>query len=202
MHMLTYQLLSPEQVTTLYQTHMQKDFPPAELKPLAVLHRLMEQGVYAPYGWFDQSGTLVAYSFFGCLPQGHAVVLDYLAVCQQYRDHGYGSQCLAQISVLWPKHTDILAEVEDPAKSASAEEKIIRERRVAFYQRNGMQVTGLYAEQFGVPYLIYRLPLEKHALDDKMLRQELDALYHVLYPEPLYGTQVRLWLTGDMQYEG
>ena len=61
--MLTHQLLSPEQVADIFHMHMQQDFPPAEVKPLAVLHDLMQRGVYAPYGWFDETGALMAYTF-------------------------------------------------------------------------------------------------------------------------------------------
>ena len=57
--MLTYQKLSSEQVADIYHQHMQQDFPPAEVKPLAVLYQLMEQGLYEPYGWFDENGNLV-----------------------------------------------------------------------------------------------------------------------------------------------
>ena len=56
--MLTYQKLSSEQVADIYHQHMQQDFPPAEVKPLSVLHQLMEQGLYEPYGWFDENGNL------------------------------------------------------------------------------------------------------------------------------------------------
>ena len=34
--MLTNQLLSPQQVAEIYQTYMQQDFPPAEIKGVPV----------------------------------------------------------------------------------------------------------------------------------------------------------------------
>ena len=90
--MLTYQVLAKEQVTEIYYEHMQQDFPPAEVKPLDVLHELMEEGVYYPYGWFDEAGTLTAYAFFVKAQKGTVALLDYFAVCSAFRSHGYGSQ--------------------------------------------------------------------------------------------------------------
>ena len=50
--------------------------------------------------------------------------------------------------------TGILAEVEDPAKSSSAEEAQIRTRRVAFYQRNGLRETTIriFTAGYAVPH--------------------------------------------------
>ena len=153
--MLTNQLLSPQQVAEIYQTYMQQDFPPAEIKPLPVLHDLMQRGLYHPYGWFDSQGQMVAYSFFVSAPETPILLLDYFAVCSTYRSQGYGGKCLAQMKQLCQAATGILAEVEDPAKSSSAEEAQIRTRRVAFYQRNGLRETTIRSMLFGVPYTIH-----------------------------------------------
>lgn len=192
--MLTYRQLSPEQVTEIYQVHMQQDFPPAEVKPLAVLHDLMDRGLYEPYGWFDESGNLTAYTFFVRAPQGRVLLLDYFAVCAPYRSCGYGSQCLAQMKAMWSDVAGILAEVEDPAKSSSEEERVTRTRRVGFYQRNGMRSTAVYSVLFGVPYVLHYLPLQEDCPDAQLL-QELDAIYHTLFPQPVYAANARIWLT-------
>lgn len=190
--MLTYQLLSPEQVADIFHTHMQQDFPPAEVKPLAVLHDLMRRGVYAPYGWFDETGALTAYTFFVKAPQGEILLLDYFAVCSSYRSHGYGSQCLAQMMTLHQGTKGILAEVEDPTKSNSAEEEKIRTRRVAFYQRNGLRQTTVRSVLFGVPYVMHYYPLAADC-DDKQLQQELEAIYHTLFPQKVYEAHAKIW---------
>lgn len=192
--MLTYQQLSPEQVTEIYQVHMQQDFPPAEVKPLAVLHRLMEQGLYEPYGWFDETGNLTAYTFFVKAPQGRVLLLDYFAVCAPYRSCGYGSQCLARMKTMWSGVAGILAEVEDPEKSNSETERHVRTRRVAFYQRNGMRSTAVYSVLFDVPYVLHYLPLQEDCPDTQLL-QELDAIYHTLFPQPVYAANAHIWLT-------
>lgn len=190
--MLTYRLLSQEQVADIFHTHMQQDFPPAEVKPLAVLHDLMERGVYAPYGWFDEAGRLTAYTFFVKAPQGQVLLLDYFAVCSAYRNHGYGSQCLAQMKTLCQGVAGVLAEVEDPAQSHSAEEETIRRRRVAFYQRNGMRETTVRSVLFGVPYVLHYGALTADVADDE-LERELEAIYHTLFPQSVYEAQAKIW---------
>lgn len=190
--MLTYQLLSPEQVEDIFHTHMQQDFPPAEVKPLAVLHDLMRRGVYAPYGWRDENGTLMAYTFFVKAPQGEILLLDYFAVCSPYRSHGYGSQCLAQMKALYQGIKGIMAEVEDPSKSNSAEEEKTRVRRIAFYQRNGLRQTTVRSVLFGVPYVLHYYPLATDC-DDKQLQQELEAIYHTLFPQKIYEAHAKIW---------
>ena len=190
--MLIHQLLSPEQVADIFHRHMQQDFPPAEVKPLAVLHDLMRRGLYAPYGWFDEKENLTAYTFFVKAPQSEILLLDYFAVCSPYRNHGYGSQCLAQMKTLHRGIGGILAEVEDPAKSSSAEEEETRVRRVAFYQRNGLRQTTVCSVLFGVPYVIHYYPLAANC-DDKQLQQELEAIYHALFSQKVYEAHAKIW---------
>ena len=93
--MLTYQLLSAEQVADIYHNHMKQDFPPAEVKPLLLIQQLIKRGVYQPYGWYEENGSLIAYSFFVKAPEGTVLLMDYFAVCRAYRNSGYGRQCLA-----------------------------------------------------------------------------------------------------------
>lgn len=190
--MLTYQLLTKEQVADIYHQHMKQDFPPAEVKPLMLIHHLMKKGVYQPYGWYEND-NLVAYSFFVRAPQGKVLLMDYFAVCRQYRSQGYGSRCLAEMKTLWTDIDGILAEVEDPTRSSSAEEEHTRRRRVAFYQRNGLRPTLVYSVLFGVPYILHYLPVERD-YDDARLYQELDKLYHTLFPPAIHKAKAHITL--------
>ena len=192
--MLAYQKLTPEHVADIYRARMQYDFPPAEVKPLEVLQNLMKQGRYECYGWFEESGDLVAYTFFTSAPQGKVMLLDYFAVCSFYRSHGYGSVILTLLPDLFQGRAGILAEVEDPLKSSSEAEESIRSRRVGFYQRNGLRPTTVYSVLFEVPYVLHYLPVAEDCTD-AALRSELDAIYHTLFPQPIYDENVQLWLT-------
>ncbi len=190
--MLTYQLLTKEQVADIYYNHMKADFPPDEVKPLQVLHNLMEQGLYMPYGWFDD-GQLRAYSFFVKAGEGNAVLMDYYAVCRGYRSHGYGGKCLVLMKELFNGLSGIIAEVEDPTKSRNEDELHTRTRRVAFYQRNGLRPSEVRSVLFGVPYILHYFPVDCD-ITDEMLMQELDNIYHTLFPQPIYEKNARIWM--------
>lgn len=191
--MLTYQLLCAEQVADIYYNHMKQDFPPAEVKPLLLIQQLIKRGVYKPYGWYNETGDLIAYSFFVQAPGGSLLLMDYFAVCRAYRNSGYGSECLALMKALWQGTGGILAEVEDPAKSSSAEEEHTRTRRVAFYQRNGMRPTQVHSVLFGVPYILHYLPVAGEC-SDKQIYDELDAIYRTLFPLPVYKAKAKITL--------
>ncbi len=190
--MLTHQLLTKEQVAEIYYNHMQADFPPDEVKPLEVLHRLMEKGLYMPYGWFED-GELRAYSFFVRANGGKTLLMDYYAVCRGYRSHGYGGKCLAQMQELFRGIHGIIAEVEDPAKSRDEAELQTRTRRVAFYQRNGLRPSEVRSVLFGVPYVLHYFPVDSDITDDELF-QALDDIYHTLFPQPIYDKNARIWM--------
>ncbi len=191
--MLSYRLLTNEQVADIYHNHMKQDFPPAEVKPLLLIQQLIKRGVYKPYGWYDEAENLIAYSFFVQAPEGNILLMDYFAVCRAYRNSGYGSQCLALMKTLWQGIGGILAEVEDPAKSSSAEEEYTRTRRVAFYQRNGMRPTAVHSVLFGVPYILHYLPVENDYTDAEIYNA-LDAIYRTLFPFPVYKAKAEITL--------
>ena len=191
--MLTYQLLTKDQVADIYHNHMKQDFPPAEVKPLLLIQQLVDRGVYQPYGWYNEAGNLIAYSFFVNAPEGSVLLMDYFAVCREYRNSGYGSRCLEQMKTLWQGVSGILAEVEDPAKSSSEEEAHTRTRRVAFYQRNGLRPTRVHSVLFGVPYILHYLSIEEECTDEN-LNLELDSIYRTLFPLPVYEAKAHITL--------
>ena len=61
--MSTVRKLNESALRGIYDAYMHEAFPPAELKPLAVMLRLMERGRYLCYGYY-RNGRLAAYAFF------------------------------------------------------------------------------------------------------------------------------------------
>ncbi|HSV48757.1 MAG TPA: GNAT family N-acetyltransferase, partial [Candidatus Acidoferrales bacterium] len=72
------------------------------------------------------------------LEESQFVLLDYMAVKQDYRKQGLGSEFLKNIyrTTGW-KNKLFLMEVEDPKKGNNQE---IRQRRVYFYRKNGAKI--------------------------------------------------------------
>jgi GNAT superfamily N-acetyltransferase len=68
------------------------------------------------------------------------VLLDYLAVKDEHRKHGIGSEFLKKITeITGLKNKLFLCEVDDP-KIGSEQEQETRQRRVYFYRKNGAKI--------------------------------------------------------------
>lgn len=182
--------LNQKVVTEIYHSCLLVDFPADELKPLATIQTLMEKGVYECYGLYE-TGDLKAYAFLAKSPSGTCVLLDYYAVCAPYRSMAYGSQFLTLLKAHCHHYKGIIAEVETIEAASNDEERILRERRVAFYKRNGIRTTSLVGNLFGVDFTIYYFPLAPD-WDDDFVYKELDTIYHILFPGKLYEEHIHL----------
>ena len=68
------------------------------------------------------------------------VLLDYMAVKEEHRKHGVGSEFLKNINeITGLKNKLFICEVEDP-KIGSEQEQETRQRRVYFYRKNGAKI--------------------------------------------------------------
>ena len=155
--MSTVRKLNESALRGIYDAYMHEAFPPAELKPLAVMLRLMERGRYLCYGYY-RNGRLAAYAFF-YRHDSRVLLLDYFAVTPELRGRGVGSAFLAALNAM-------------------------RLRRIAFYERAGLSLTGAACRLYGVRYAIIarRLPA---GLTAAGLRGLLREVYRGLVPAPL-----------------
>lgn len=46
--------LTKKQVENIYYARMKKDFPPDELRPLQMIYKVMDEGLYVCYGLIDE----------------------------------------------------------------------------------------------------------------------------------------------------
>ena len=191
--------LTEEEMVAVYQNHMMQDFPPEERKPLDTLRKAMTEGIYDCFGWFDEQGNMMVYSFFVRVPENNVVVLDYLAVCADFRGQRNGSRVLAEMPKLYPDCAGIVAEVEDPAESRDEEEQNVRDSRVRFYKKNGMKRSTLKTIQYGVPYIVLVLPIEDgkpaedYRISEELLMEEMDRVYHLMFSPEILEKYICLW---------
>ena len=178
--MSTVRKLNESALRGIYDAYMHEAFPPAELKPLAVMLRLMERGRYLCYGYY-RNGRRAAYAFF-YRHDSRVLLLDYFAVTPELRGRGVGSAFLAALDAVLGG-VCILGEVEMP-DSHDAGLNAMRLRRIAFYERAGFSLTGAACRLYGVRYAIIarRLPA---GLTAAGLRGLLREVYRGLVPAPL-----------------
>ena len=146
--MSTVRKLNESALRGIYDAYMHEAFPPAELKPLAVMLRLMERGRYLCYGYY-RNGRLAAYAFF-YRHDSRVLLLDYFAVTPELRGRGVGSAFLAALDAVLGG-VCILGEVEMP-DSHDAGLNAMRLRRIAFYERAGFSLTGAASPPDSVQY--------------------------------------------------
>lgn len=172
----------------LYKSRLKKDFTQDELKPLSSMRRSWQKDAYDCYGLFDKS-ELLGYAFF--VRQRKSYLFDYLAVEEKRRNEGLGSIFLQQLAACLTDADCVIGEVEDPDKAKDESARILQERRLQFYLRNGYLKTELTSVVFGVNYRILEVPVGKpHTTDE--LRTIYTELYKSILPALFFKTQFRV----------
>ncbi|MDO4295318.1 MAG: GNAT family N-acetyltransferase [bacterium] len=191
--MLEVRLLTADEMREVYESHMLSDFPENERKPFARIQELLEAGFYEAYGVFEGE-KLLAYAWFMKGKLGRYVLLDYLAVCKEYRSQGYGSRLLPLLQeAMSQQYEGILGEVEDPDFGEDEADIAVRRRRLCYYERYGFQRRGLYCTLFGPRLCIisYEQKGQKEA-DDREIYQAMDDIYQVMFHKNQYPGEITL----------
>ncbi len=184
--------LSEKEIIQIYNKHMKSDFPENELKPLNHILSLIQQNAYVCKGFFSND-KLKSYTFFaGDKNSQSCSLLDFFAVNSECRGFGIGSDVIKQLKENKEFSKDgIIAEIEDPEHSESEEEKIVRKRRAAFYEKNGFIKTGITSVCFGVHFLIIYLPKEKQPNDD-IISEKLNTVYKTVFPKNNFYKNIKI----------
>lgn len=149
-----FEIQNTQQIAAIYNEYMVFDFPKDELKPLAHILSMVEDGTCTFYALRQNEEVL---SYFSVCQNGEGLLVDYLAVNKKMRGQGIGTKTLEFLkSIAQNKYIIIECEVVDKAKSSG--EKITRKRRIAFYERAGFALTGVNSNLFGVDYTILTYP--------------------------------------------
>lgn len=183
---MQFNKLSIEQVCDVYEKYMKVDFPDNERKPLSMILDGLEKDIYECYGLFDKE-EILGYAFF--IKTGNDYLFDYLAIMKNSRNQGIGTIILNKIEEQFKSANSVIGEVEDPDFATKEEEKILRERRLAFYRRNGYVDTGVRVKLFGVDFIV--IALDKGI---KHKKEEIVQLYQAHYrgylPKKIYDAKV------------
>lgn len=169
----------------IYSTRLVKDFPACEVKPWERIKQLVNQGAYEMFGMLEES-MLLAYGFVVKNPEESWVMMDYFAVSKSFRGKGYGQYFLRHLWELYPKISGVIFEVEDVSEAKNEQEKVMRERRIRFYQRAGLQLYSVYAKVYDADYQLMYYRREGNMPEPKALIEGYKKLYQVILgPEKL-----------------
>lgn len=188
---MNIQQLTISELSELYNTNMIYDFPSDELKSLKHLIQLIHENNYICFG-FQENGHIIAYALFCKAVNGNYLLLDYFAVCREYRNCGYGSKLIPLLKETCKEKIGILAEVENPESIQEENRKQYAIRRIEFYKRNGWIITSVCSSLFHVDYIIIQLPIQKLS-DSFTILSELEDIYHAMFNEQVYLKNVQLY---------
>lgn len=177
-------LPSLEQLEMVYERDLRVSFPAAELKPLRIIRRMLDDGLYRPWCLFD--GEKIIGECFLWLGEPGWALLDYLCVSPAYRNGGTGALILEKMRQR-ERDTVILGESELPR---FAPDPAMAERRLGFYARNGARTAGYDTEMFGVPYKT--LYWSDEPLPDQRVMEAHRAIYLSRFSPEKYAKYVRI----------
>lgn len=182
--------LTAEQVLSVYTGVAKEHFPVAELKPAAMVEKLLQEGAYEGLGLF-YGETLAAYALFAQVPGRDVLLLDYYAVLASYRNSGMGSLFLQKMKECYRGREAILLETEKPEAAESKAEYALRVRRNGFYERNGAVLTKICSRVFDVDFDIFAIPLVKMPSDKETYRA-YSEIYRYMLGEENYRQHVSM----------
>ena len=188
-HGFSIRELTVDEIRQLYIERLTEDFPPDELKPLAVILRALSKGRYVCYGAVN-GGRILAYAFLVRL--GTNALFDYFAVKKDLRAKGIGSGFLRRlISGPLKEYDHVLLEVDDPDLAEDEAEHSVRRRRLSFYLRNGLMETSVRATVWHVGYRILALPLGAMP-DPNETKQIYASIYRAMMSKTVYEKMVSI----------
>lgn len=176
--------LTLDQCRDIYDTYLCHDFPADEVKPFSVIRDAFDRGAYSAKGFYE-NGQLQGYAFFH--REKNWILLDYFAVCSGIRGQGIGSRIFALIRESLQPGETLFIEAEKPNEEDPAT-LTIRQRRIAFYRRNGATMSGVLGWAFGV---CYRLLYCGNHISDDDVEQGMKAVYASLLSPASFQANIR-----------
>lgn len=152
---MNFKILNEDEVANIYNNYLLKDFPPNEVKGLNKIIRNTKKDNYVSYGIY-KNDEFVGYAYF--VKNNKTIMLDYFAIIKDKRASGLGSEVLKRfIDEFKTKYSTFLLESEDPLFAVNSSDKIIREKRIEFYEKNGCEKINFKSKVYGVNYVLFTL---------------------------------------------
>lgn len=171
------EVVAIQKYRALYRHCIERDFARDERRPLFLIRRLHARGMYDFLVLRDdKTGKLLAYAGLIHAPNVDSVLLDYFAVEPSHRGEGVGSRFLWDVVCHYESAGGILIECETPALAKGEAEQATREKRIAFYLKNGAESTGAQWHFLGVGYDLLWVPLQKQSKNVDV-RRDIANLY-------------------------
>lgn len=169
--------MRPEELSDVYK-RVRRDFPPIEYPPLPKMRRNMEWGAMQAQ-LYEDDGQDAAYAFVLRSDACARCMLFIYAVEPERRGQGVGSEFLRALIEERQDMDGMYAEVEMAELAKDAQERRVREKRIAFYEALGFKrVEGLEYHIYGVRMHLFYRPMGCAEMPDAMrAMQDARTLY-------------------------
>lgn len=181
-------LTEEAEIEHIYHYLMKRDFPPNELKPLQSILRAWKSGEYYCFVLHEEQ-EILGYAFFARNRDDY--LLDYLAIVREYRDRGMGTIFLRQLADRFQGADCILVEAEDPDSAQNGQDRILRERRLKFYQQCGCRITDVTSSVFGADYRILEVPTGKTRTNEE-IAASYSEIYRMILPDRFFRGEFKV----------
>ena len=170
---------------------VEQDFPPIEYPPRALMRRHIAGGFVRGHVLSAKDGQRAGYALMLVSPACPANMLFLYATARAMRSRGLGSAFLRELLAEYAHMDGMYAEVEKAELGKTSEDRRLRERRIAFYERLGfVRLPHLRHVIYGVDMHLYYRPIQNGALPEPARTvQWVRALYGGILPPPQ-----RFWL--------
>ena len=153
-----------------------KIFPSNERKPYFLLKKCMDKGYGEIYKILDNK-LLVGFLITNCVQPGGYVQLDYFAIFDEFRNKGYGSECIKKLKDIYSNNKGIFIEIEKEGLGKTDKENILREKRAKFYERLNFKKLDFDILLYQVIYSPYILECSENLAttsQDKIIEEILE----------------------------
>lgn len=164
-----------DEAAEIYKRWLVKHFPANEVKPLINIKNMWEISGYEAYCLYEDN-HLIGYAYLCQKPSDNYILLDYLAIIDEYRGKGYGSKILSGLKEIYSDLRAVIIETEDLNKAETPAETLERTRRDRFYTGNGIIKSGITATVYSADYRVWYMPI-----GEPVSEEDLEAAYDRIY---------------------
>lgn len=195
---LTVKRLAEDALTEIYNTYMKRDFPASELKPLSHILRSVEAGFGFTLGIYED-GELAGYAVFILCEETRCALLDYFAILEDRRGQGMGHRAFSLLETYFeenlPEVQGLYIESERVSAAENEEQRLTRQRRIAFYLSCGCEMTAFRSVLFGVDYSVLYRHFGTGGQEGTLAA--LDTLYKKMFKPEHYDRFVSLGMMAE-----
>ena len=136
---------------------------------------MYKKDMYFVYGYYNENGELAGYAFFINDRTKDTVLLDYFAIVPEKRSSGIGSEFLGKIKEkIADSGNRLILEVENPEYAEDGPAKDYMIKRIGFYKKNDMNLSGVSCNFYDNEY---RILYAGEFMDDEEVYNRTHSVY-------------------------